>query len=81
MYQVKRTYDHQPGALTAIIIDSVNGKAVGRKYRNIKDNAIAKERFCSHAKRVFPNATHVNFYEKDSKDYKEQIRLTTGDTR
>jgi hypothetical protein len=81
MYQAKREYDHQVGTLTAIVMDKQNGKAVGKKYRNIKDNEAATTRFCAFAKSKFPNATHVNFYEKAGKLFRVQVPLTTGDRR
>ena len=50
--------------IKAIVIDQVNGKAVGRgPYRNIRNVPGAIRNFKSNMKRRFPNAQHINFYD------------------
>lgn len=48
--------------LDAIVIDWVNGAAVGRKYHNINCSAATLRRFCLFVRMKFPNARYINFY-------------------
>jgi hypothetical protein len=60
--------------LNAIVIDIVEGMPVGRKYHNVRNNQRSIERFCNSMKRVFPKATHANFYDKDGL-FVKQVRF------
>ncbi len=77
-----------PKCIKAIVIDLVNGKAVGRgPYRNIKPAPGSIKGFKRNMKALFPNATHINFYdskgrfwyqekyESDKKEEKKRNRL------
>ena len=49
--------------IKAIVIDQVNGVAVGRgPYRNITNKPGSIRHYMRKMKEQFPNATHVNFY-------------------
>lgn len=65
-----------PSYLTAIIVcnqPQING-AKFLKYRNIINAPTARRRFENFAKK-FPGASHINFYDKKTKQFIEQIKL------
>jgi hypothetical protein len=65
-----------PSYFTAIIVCSkpqVNG-AKFLKYRNIINTPAARRSFENFAKK-FPGASHINYYDKKTKNFVEQIRL------
>lgn len=49
--------------LRAIVIDPIDGRTFGRgPYHNIRNVGWAIEQFKGVMKNLFPNATHINFY-------------------
>jgi hypothetical protein len=58
-----------------VIVPDVDGKPQGKKYHNIRNNNFTISKFLGFAKGKFPNATHVNFYNKVSKSFVERIYL------
>jgi len=81
MWEAKREYTPDK-KLIAIVMDNVGGRAVGKKFEHgIKDTTNSKSKFCRDMHKRFPQATHVNFYDKETGLYKEQILLSTGDHR
>ena len=50
--------------IRAVVIDQVNGSAVGRgPYRNILNTAGSIRNFQAKMKNMFPNASHINYYD------------------
>jgi hypothetical protein len=50
--------------IRGIVIDQVNGRAMGRgPYRNIKNTGGSIRQFKKVMKSMFPNASHINFYD------------------
>lgn len=61
--------------VTAIVISGLPGEqATGKKYRNIKNAEFQIEQLITFAKKD-PNASHINIYSKDTKQFLRQIRL------
>lgn len=53
-----------PKLIKAIVIDLENGRVKGRgPYRNIKNATGSIRGYMRNMKRLFPNATHINFYD------------------
>jgi hypothetical protein len=61
--------------LNAIVIEPVPGeKPLAYSYRhNIRWSYVKK--FCSDMKRKYPGATHVNFYDKQTRRFAGQVRI------
>jgi hypothetical protein len=62
--------------LTAIIVckkKQVNGNCF-LKYRNIINSSSPRRSFENFAKK-FPGASHINYYDKKTKKFVEQIKL------
>ena len=58
-----------------VIVPDADGKVNGKKYHAIKNTPVHIGNFLSFAKKKFPLAQHVNFYNKETKSYVERIYL------
>lgn len=58
-----------------IICIDADGRSSGKKYRAIKNTPQHVGKFLAFAKEKFPDARHVNFYNKETKNFVERIHL------
>ena len=58
-----------------VIVPLGNKKVEGKKYRNIKNTSLHVSNFLAFAKQKFPDATHINFYDKINRSFVERIYL------
>ncbi len=67
---------YKPVYMKAIVIDNINGTAVGRgPYHNVKNASYSIRNFMRTMKQKFPGATHVNFYYKGAFQFQERYQV------
>ena len=72
----KYFFNAENNYLVAIVFIKNNGFIECKKYSyNIKDTTHYISKFCNDIKQKFPMAEYVNFYYKNSRNFKERINL------